>query len=208
MRNSFHATIAAGGLFLVAACGNAETNVASAAQQNCDPGKPGSELTGAEAQNVYQCIADQLHADYKEGGKRWIPEDYVNNYRDWTAASQFPAAPGVHGGRFLLTWVSEPGADEYLKYQEDPNIPAGTVIAKESFSVNDQGKVSPGPLFLMEKVEAGKSPETDDWYYMMVGPNGQPQAIDVMSACSACHQGAFGHQGGLGYPVEEARIDQ
>ena len=35
----------------------------------CDPGKPGSELTGAEAQNVYECMADKLHSGYKKGGK-------------------------------------------------------------------------------------------------------------------------------------------
>jgi len=30
--------------------------------------------------------------------------------------------------------------------------------------------------------------------------------VPVVQACSECHMGNFGHQGGLGYPVEEARI--
>jgi len=172
----------------------------------CDPGKPGSELTGAEAQKVYECMADKLHSGYKKGGKGWVDKSMVDDYRGRTKVSSFPAAPGVHGDRFLLTWVNKTGAAEYLKYAEEPNIPAGTLIAKESFSVNKKGKAVAGPLFLMEKTAKGKSPKTDDWYYTMVAPNGKPVAVDVMAACSTCHQGAFAHQGGLGYPVEEARI--
>lgn len=172
----------------------------------CDPGKPGVDLTGEEAQAVYDCIAEELHAGYATGPKRWIPAEYVETYRDWVPASAFPAAPGFHDGRFLTTWVNEVGAEAYMQYAEDPEIPAGTLIAKESFRVTDDGLVEMGPLFLMEKVAAGVSPETDDWYYMMVAPNGTPQGVNVMTACSECHQGTFGWQGGLGYPVEEARI--
>ncbi len=175
----------------------------------CDPGKPGNELTFEEAQAVYDCIADSLHAGYMQGDKHWIPPEFVADYRGWTPVNTMPANPGFHGGRFLLTWVSEPGAEEYLKYkEEDVNIPSGTVIAKESFSVTDAGKVEKGPLFIMQKVEAGISPETDDWYYMMVAPNGAPQAVPVITACSECHQGNFGFRGGLGYPAEEVRIKQ
>lgn len=174
----------------------------------CDPGKPGSELTGAEAQTVYDCLAEALHDGYTTGAKQWIPADKVEDYRNWQRASSFPAAPGFHGNRFLSTWVNAVGADAYMQYAEDPAIPAGTWIAKESFSVSDAGVASPGPLFLMQKVETGTSPETDDWYYMAVAPNGTPMAVEVISACSDCHQGAYGFQGGLGYPVEEARISR
>lgn len=174
----------------------------------CDPGKPGAELTGAEAQEVYDCLAEALHDGYTTGAKQWIPADKVEDYRNWNRASKFPAAPGFHGNRFLSTWVNDTGAAEYMRYAENPSIPAGTWIAKESFSVTDAGESRPGPLFLMQKVEAGTSPETDDWYYMAVAPNGTPMAVNVITACSDCHQGAYGFQGGLGYPVEEARITE
>jgi len=174
---------------------------------DCDPGKAGYDLTGEEAQAVYDCLSEKMKSGYEKGNKRWIPAEFVNDYRDWTPANTMPAAPGFHGGRFLSTWVNETGASEYLKY-ENPRgpMPAGTVIAKESFSVNDNGKASVGPLFIMQKVEAGTSPETEDWYYMMVSPKGQPMAVEVVSACSACHQGNFGAADGMGYPVESARI--
>ncbi|MEV8465205.1 cytochrome P460 family protein [Fluviibacterium sp. DFM31] len=177
----------------------------SALAQDCDPGKSGYDLTGEEAAAVYDCIAGALKAGYDSGPKRWIPAEFVADYRDWTAASAFPAAPGVHSERFLVTYVNDVGAEAYMRYAEDPVIPAGTVIAKESFAVSEAGKVTPGPLFLMQKVEAGTSPETLDWYYMAVAPSGAPMALDVMTACNECHLG-YDFQGGLGYPVEEARI--
>jgi hypothetical protein len=126
-------------------------------------------------------------------------------YRGWTPVSRVPAAPGFHGARFLLTWVNEVGDEAYLQYAEDPEIPVGTLIAKESFEVGD-GRVVRRPLFLMEKVAEETSPDTMGWYYMMVGADGAPQGIDPWANCNECHMGNFGHQGGLGYPVEEARI--
>lgn len=173
---------------------------------DCGAGKPGEDLSFEEAQKVYDCIAEKLHEGYATGPKGWIPVDFVDNYRSWTKASTVPAAPGFHGGRFLVTWVNQTGASEYLKYAENPTMPAGSVLAKESFSVNDEGAVVLGPLFFMEKVDAGTSPETDDWHYSMVSPTGKPQAVNVISACSECHQENFADTGGMGYPVEEARI--
>ncbi len=106
-----------------------------------------------------------------------------------------------------MTWVNPVGAEEYLKYKEENvNIPAGTIIAKESFKISDKGEAQKGPLFIMEKVKAGTSPETMDWYYMGVLPNGKYMAFDPVKACSKCHMENFGERGGLGYPIEEARI--
>lgn len=180
--------------------------IAASGAMACDPGKPGYDLTGEEAAQVYDCLAEALHDGYTTGAKRWIPADKIAEYRGWTQASSFPAAPGFHDSRFLMTWVNETGAEEYMRYAEDPVIPVGTWIAKESFTVTDDGNAQSGPLFLMEKVAEGTSPETDDWFYMAVAANGTPMGVNVISACSDCHQGAFGHQGGLGYPVEEARV--
>ena len=74
--------------------------------------------------------------------------------------------------------------------------------------MTEAGKVQKGPLFIMQKVAAGVSPETDDWYYMAVAPNGKPMAVPVMTACNECHIGIYGSQGGLGYPVPEVRVGQ
>lgn len=187
------------------------TLAASAAQaaSDCDPGKPGTELSHEEAQEVYACIKDDLYEGYNKGDKKWVPAEFVKDYRDWTPVSKLPANPGFHGGRFLLTYVNDAGDDEYLKFEDERgDMPAGTVIAKESFAVNDAGEVEKGPLFIMQKTDAGVSPESNDWYYMMVAPSGAPQAVPVMTACNECHQGNFGYRDGLGYPVPEVRVGQ
>ncbi len=179
----------------------------SAQAASCDVGKPGYELTPDEAQGVYDCIKESLVAGYQKGNKRWVPKSIVDDYRSWVLASKYPAAPGFHGGRFLMTYVNPTGADSYMEYkEEDVVVPSGTILAKESFNINDEGKVRKGPLFIMQKVEKGKSPKTDDWYYMMVAPNGTPMAVNVFKACSECHMENFGTQGGYGYPVPEARV--
>lgn len=85
-------------------------------------------------------------------------------------------------------------------------MPAGTLIAKESFSVDDAGKVSRGQLFLMGKVTEGASPKTEDWCYMMVASNGRPQAVNLFAACSECHQGNSRHRDGMTYLVEDVRV--
>jgi hypothetical protein len=196
-------------LRILAAAAGILTFATAAQAASCDPGKDGNDLTFEEAQKVYDCIEADLHAGYMKGDKKWIPAEFVADYRNWTLANTLPANPGFHGGRFLMTRINDVGAEAYLKFaEENVVIPAGTVIAKESFAVTEKGEVQPGPLFIMQKVAAGVSPETDDWYYMMVGPDGAPQAVPVMVACNECHMGNYGHQGDLGYPDPEVRVGQ
>lgn len=175
----------------------------------CGVDKPRADMTFEDAQDVWECLKDDLYAGYNRGPKRWIPAAFVKDYRDWRMASTLPADPGVHSGRYLLTYVNDAGYDAYTDFKDDGTaaIPAGAVIAKESFSISDAGEVTKGPLFFMQKVEAGASPKTDDWHYMMVNPNGAPAAVNVYTACNECHM-AFAHQGGLGYPVPEVRVGQ
>ncbi|HUF56565.1 MAG TPA: cytochrome P460 family protein [Thermohalobaculum sp.] len=189
---------AAAGLALLAA---------PAAAAECTADKAGADLGHEEAAALYDCLADAMVEGYRQGEKRWIPAEFVDTYRAWGKAVTGPAAPGFHGGRFLLTWVNEAGYDEYVKYDtESAEMPVGTVIAKESFEVSDTGEATPGPLFIMQKVELEKTPETDGWYYMMVAPNGEPQAVPVMTACNECHANFGDAQDHLGYPVEDVRV--
>ena len=117
-----------------------------------------------------------------------------------------PANPGVHGERYLITWVNPVGASEYLKFKDDgtAKMPAGTVIAKESFVIDKKGNAKPGPIFFMEKVEAGKSKKTNDWYYTMVSAKGVPQGVNVYTACNECHS-IYEDSDWLAYPEEEVR---
>ncbi len=185
----------------------AATVTASAANAACQASKPVEDLTLDDAQALYDCLAPEMLAGYQTGPKMWIPADRVTDYRGWTSANTRPANPGFHDNRYLSTWVNPVGAAEYLRYDEDAaKMPAGSIIAKESFAVNKAGAAVPGPLFFMEKVAEGVSPQTADWYYYMVAPNGVPQAVDVVKACAECHMGNFGYRDSLGFPIEEVRV--
>ena len=53
----------------------------TAEKADCSPGKSGDDLTYAEANVVYNCIADGLHAGYKKGKKRWVNASFIADYR-------------------------------------------------------------------------------------------------------------------------------
>lgn len=174
----------------------------------CTINKSVEDVNYDEAQDVYECLSEKMFEGYNKGNdkKRWVNADHVKNYRNWTKASTLPANPGFHAERFLLTWVNETGADAYTQFAEGVAMPEGTVIAKESFSINGKGKSKPGPLFIMEKAAEGASPKTGDWYYTMVSSKGTPQGVNVYTACHACHSG-FEDSDFLAYPVEEVRAE-
>ena len=192
---------------LGAVAGIALLAAAPAGAAECTADGVGAELSHEEVSALYDCLADAMVEGYKQGEKKWIPAEFVDTYREWGKAVTGPAASGFHGGRFLLTWVNDAGYDAYVKYAtEDAEMPVGTVIAKESFEIADNGEAVPGPLFIMQKVERETTPETGGWYYMVVAPNGEPQAVPVMSACNECHAGFGEAQDYLGYPVEAVRV--
>ncbi|MEM9012710.1 MAG: hypothetical protein AAGE18_15890 [Pseudomonadota bacterium] len=154
---------------------------------------------------VYRCLEDALHAGYLTGPKRWVPAEHVENYRFWARGSTAPFRSAAHGDRFLLPWVNAAGAAAYLSYGTVSEIPEASVLAAETFRIGPDGTVEAGPLYLMQKAAAGTSPETDDWFYMLVAPQGRPVAINVISACHDCHA-RFGAQGSLGYPPAARRV--
>ena len=160
-----------------------------------------ADLTNQQAQVLYDCIKSELREGYaSKGGEN------TKEYTSWKAAATGPAAPGVHGKRFLMTFVNETGYDEYVKYAEERGpMPVGSVIAKESFNVSKKGKVKKGPLFFMTKVAAGgEAEEFGNWVYAAFTPKGKTMKIK-QGFCHGCHQ-AYDTQDALGYPAEEVRL--
>jgi len=70
-----------------------------------------------------------------------------------------PVPSETHGGRLVDTYVNRIGAAAYL--DDDATIPVGTIVVKTSTEPDG----SPGPVFVMEKHEAGFDPDHEDWYY-------------------------------------------
>jgi len=172
----------------------------SASAQECVADKPAGELEDAEIDALYDCIKGQLAEGYQAGDN-----EVAKVYREWGTASVAPRVTGPHGDRFLMTFVNPVGYDEYVKFNEDDaRMPQGTVIAKESFKLGKDNKVTRGPLFIMTKMGEGEVAETGDWVYDAVQPDGKPLKFK-QSFCHDCH-GAFEGQDALGYPDPDVRV--
>lgn len=188
-------------LFLTATALAAITTAAHA--QDCTFDAEIPDFTQEQIDALYDCVRDALPEAYGAGDN-----DTAAIYRTWGAAATGPAAPGFHGGRFLNTFVNETGYDTYIQYEDDDEafeMPTGTVIAKESYTLRD-GAPRVGPLFIMTRVATADSPDTDGWVYSAVQPNGQAMGIS-QSFCHDCH-GGFAFSDSLGYPAFEVRLGQ
>ena len=99
----------------------------------------------------------------------------------------------THGGRLVNNYANHIADNAYGQYEDVRRMPTGSILAKDSFVVNGNGTVSPGPLFLMEKMVSGFNSDTGDWRYAMVMPDGNVFGVTggVNSAglqfCHDCH---------------------
>jgi len=163
-----------------------------------------------DKESVWDMSAEDITAFY-DCMEASMAEAYAKNdleaagaYRDWTVTSTRPAVQGAHSGRLLKTFANDVAAGEYLKFApEGVEMPAGSVLAKESFGMND-GTGAIGPLFLMTKLEEGESPDTDDWRYDAVTGSGGTMGIS-QAFCHDCHV-QWDAQDNLAYPIEAVRV--
>ncbi|MET4102425.1 hypothetical protein ABIE58_001859 [Roseovarius sp. MBR-78] len=174
----------------------------SAAASNCkaDVEDP-FDLDEAAITEIYSCLSDKMAAGYAKEGN-----EVASAYRDWTVTGTRPAVQGAHGSRLLLTFANDVAAEQYLKFAEEGvDMPAGSVLAKESITISTKKKTArPGPLFIMTKGEDGSSPDTGDWVYAALMPNGKPMKIK-QSFCHDCHV-SWEAQDMMAYPIEEVRV--
>lgn len=150
---------------------------------------------------LYECLGDKMLEGYTKGDN-----EVAASFRGWAATSTRPAVAGPHGNRFLNTFANDIAAEQYLKFEDEGVVmPVGSVLAKESISISKKKKTArPGPLFIMTKLAAGGAPETADWLYSGVQPNGKPMKFK-QSFCHNCHAG-WEDSDYLAYPLEEVRL--
>lgn len=176
--------------------------VALADGHSCTFEKDPFDFDQAEIDALYACVVDDLAAGYAAEG-----HEIGSVYRDWVPTATGPYNPGPHGERFLNTFVNEIGAEQYNQYAfgDDLVMPVGSVLAKESYKLRDDGTPRLGPLFIMTKVEAGgDAEEFGNWVYSGVQPNGKNMGVK-QSFCHNCHQ-AFADQDSMGYPDPSVRL--
>ncbi|MGC3936295.1 cytochrome P460 family protein [Roseobacter sp. EG26] len=161
------------------------------------------DLDETQVVALYDCVKDAMATGYAKQG-----DEIGSNYRSWAVTSTRPAVAGPHGNRLLQTFANDVAAEQYLKFAEEGvEMPVGSILAKESITISKKKKAArPGPLFIMTKLAAGGAPETDDWLYGGLQPNGKPMKFK-QSFCHDCHTG-WEDQDSLAYPLEEVRISQ
>ena len=116
----------------------------------------------------------------------------------------------------MNNWTNDVGKDEYVKFEDGEAAPVGSIFVKESFAIKKDGKVGLGPLFIMEKMEAGFFPDGDDWKYTLITPkgkvrgtgkigekDGEPVQVGVQF-CVNCHLAGIDH---MMYMPDEVRKD-
>ena len=133
----------------------------------------------------------------------------AQDYQDWRRYSTRPYVSDTHGGRFVQNY-SNAVAKTYGKYENIGKMPAGGVVAKDSFVVRG-GRVFAGPFFVMEKMPAGFSSASMNWRYTLVMPDGKVvgttngKGSKNVEFCIGCHVGA-GDTDSLFFLPKEYRV--
>ena len=160
-----------------------------------DPDKPRrhfrardvADMSAEEREALYQRIRQRLRAGYA------LADDAASqNYQDWTRVNSAPYGSATHGKRFINNYANTV-AGAYRNYETAGALPEGAIIAKDSFVVASDGTVTPGPLFLMEKMQKGFSYVSGDWRYTMILPDGSVFGVtngenaERVEFCIGCH---------------------
>ncbi|MEE8280142.1 MAG: cytochrome P460 family protein [Alphaproteobacteria bacterium] len=147
-------------------------------------------MTDREALTAYKCIQEDMRAAYAKSGN-----PSAVTFTSWQRFSRQSYQSATHGGRYVQNYANKK-ATAYGKFENVGTLPAGASLAKASFSVSGDGKVGVGPLFMMEKMPAGFSPEGNDWKYTFIMPNGAvfgetgSKKGASMQFCMECHSAA------------------
>ena len=168
-----------------------------AAAAACNPCNPcgaaaAVELTDAEAIAAYNCAKGMLKAGYvKSKLTSETGLEIAAQYQDWRRFSTRSYVSDTHGGRFVQNYGNAV-AKAYGKYENAGALPAGSVLAKDSFVVRG-GQVFAGPLFVMEKMSAGFKAASGNWRYTLVMPDGKVigttngKGTKNVEFCIGCH---------------------
>ncbi len=147
-----------------------------------------AELSKDEANAVYKSLAKRMARGYAAAQL-----DLLRNYQSWPLFNDAPYISATHGQRFVNSYANRM-AHNYGTLQEGEVLPVGSVLAKDSMTVTDEGKVFPGAMFVMEKLAPGTDPDMADWRYIMVLPDGSLFGdtmgfrAKAVAYCHDCHE--------------------
>lgn len=166
-----------------------------------------AELTKDEANRHYRSLTRRMARGYAAAQL-----DLIRNYQNWPLFNDAPYISATHGQRFVNSYANRM-AHNYGTLAEGEVLPAGSVLAKDSMTVTDEGKIFVGAMFVMEKLPKDTSPDTADWRYIMVLPDGSlfgdtmGDRAGAVAYCHDCHE-AVADRDYTFYVPEEYRVAQ
>ena len=184
------------------------------AQISGDPNRPRrhfretnpADFSPEDAEAHYRDLIQRMDAGYGASD-----DPVAADYRKWTRYNLGPYRSATHGQRFVNNYAN-PIARAYGKYEDSGRLPVGSIIAKDSFTATADGRLRPGPLFIMEKMNSGFKYVTGDWRYTMITPDGVVFGVtggeneERVEYCIGCHlaREAFDH---LYFIPENLRVE-
>ncbi len=162
-------------------------------------------LTAAEAEAIYQILRDDMRDRYALSELASAAD-----YLDWTRYTTAPYKSVTHGRAYLNNYANDV-AKAYGRYERAGVLPEGSVLAKDSFMVKKNGDVLPGPMALMEKMASGFNPDSGDWRYTQILPDGSilgttnGENAEYVAFCMPCHQKAGAGRDHLFFPKMSVR---
>ncbi len=157
-------------------------------QEHLKLNRPG-RLTKNDAMVIYDTIAEHMAERLAISG-----EPVASEYRSWPRSNDAPYLSATHGSRYVNNYANLAAVRAgYNNLRPGIVMPPGAVLAKDSFTFTDDRALFIGALFVMEKLAAGKSPDTADWRYLMILPDGSVFADstgafpETAAFCHTCH---------------------
>ncbi|SLN45423.1 cytochrome P460 family protein [Oceanibacterium hippocampi] len=147
-----------------------------------------ADLDDAAAEAIYRELVDDLAERYGRS-----EDATARDYRDWRRFNRAPYRSATHGERFVNNYGNGIAEGPYARAERGVAMPAGSVLAKDSFSVTADGTVLPSAFFIMEKMAPGFAPKNGDWRYAMILPDGSVLGDTngdngaEMRFCADCH---------------------
>lgn len=155
-----------------------------------------AKLSVQEASRLYGLVKGALAKGYASSGFEGV-EDYQALKRYNTA----PYLSATHGNHYLNNYANGVAA-QYGAFEEAGELPAGSILYKDSFSVTDTHQpfsftdarqIVLGPLFIMRKMEPGFNRVTGDWQYIQIQLDGTivgmtgGKGAERVDYCIGCH---------------------
>jgi hypothetical protein len=146
-----------------------------------------ANLTSDIAETVYRNIRGEMAAGYALARMPGI-----RDYPSWRRFNIVPYRSATHGARYVNNYANELGKT-YGTFEKAGTLPRGAVLVKDSFTATADGDIYPGPMFVMEKMEAGFNPAGGDWRYSMIMPDGSlfgetgGDNSESVQFCNGCH---------------------